>query len=78
MRESIRLLFELDFCIYHHLLNWIYNDFLWIINIIRLQEIEEDCSGNLESPVISAVKKQFDCLDVKSKWNPRGINNLSS
>ncbi|CAA7038058.1 unnamed protein product [Microthlaspi erraticum] len=35
------------------------------------EEIEEDCNGNLESPVISAVKKQFNCLDVKSKWNPR-------
>lgn len=27
VRESIRLLLELDFGIYHHLLNWIYNDY---------------------------------------------------
>lgn len=43
--------------------------------VIRLQEIKEDSKENLASPVISAVKNQFDCLDVKSKWNPRGIDN---
>uniref|UniRef100_A0A1J3FTV9 Cell division control protein n=2 Tax=Noccaea caerulescens TaxID=107243 RepID=A0A1J3FTV9_NOCCA len=40
------------------------------------EETEEDCNGNLESPVISAVKKHFDCLDVKSKWNPRDDDQM--
>ena len=38
--------------------------------------LQEDSKGKLDSPVMSAVKDRFDCLDVKSKWNPRGIHDL--
>ncbi|CAH8331300.1 unnamed protein product [Eruca vesicaria subsp. sativa] len=40
------------------------------------KEVEEDSKGELESPVISAVEKRFDCLDVKSKWNPRDDDQM--
>lgn len=52
------------------LFSGIYTDFLSLV--MRLQEIKEDSNGNLTSPVISAVKNLSVCLDVKSKWNPRG------
>nr|VDC80612.1 unnamed protein product [Brassica rapa] len=37
---------------------------------------KEDSKGKLESPVMSAVKDRFDCLDVKSKWNPRDDDQM--
>ncbi|VVB01841.1 unnamed protein product [Arabis nemorensis] len=42
------------------------------------EEIKEDSNGKLASPVISAVGKQFDCLGVKSKWNPRDDDQMKA
>ncbi|CAF1701574.1 unnamed protein product [Brassica napus] len=39
---------------------------------------KEDSKGKLDSPVMSAVKDRFDCLDVKSKWNPREDDQMKA
>ena len=63
--ESIRLKFLLDVS---SSLNRIIAGILKfdLLLIIRLQEVEKESNGKL-----------FDCLDVKSKWNPRGIHETS-
>ncbi|KAF8116060.1 hypothetical protein N665_0023s0038 [Sinapis alba] len=42
------------------------------------EDVQEDSKGKLESAVISPVKDRFDCLDVKSKLNPRDDDQMKA